>query len=95
MNIYQIIKRPVITEKSNTSKEGFNQITFEVHPNANRVEIKEAVEKLFKVKVLRVNVINMEGKKKRVGRIMGKKQDWKKAMVKLAPGEKVDFFEGA
>ena len=94
MDIYQVIKEPHITEKGNLQKELFNQITFKVDKRANKVEIRKAVEMLFKKKVLEVNTIKMDGKKRRVGRNIGKKPDWKKAIVKLAPGENIEFFEG-
>lgn len=91
---YKILKRPLITEKSNLLKEEMNQIIFEVDKKANKIEIKEAVEKLFKVNVIKVHTINMQGKVKRLGRSQGKRPDWKKAIVTLKEGERVDFFEG-
>jgi large subunit ribosomal protein L23 len=91
---YDIIKRPVITEKTNTQKEAYNQLTFEVDRRANRIEIKRAIEKIFSVRVRSVKTIRVKGKVKRRGRILGRKKDWKKAVVKLMPGEYVDFFEG-
>ena len=95
MNEYDIILRPIITEKSTLLKEVGNQYIFEVQRSANKIEIKKAVEKLFKVKVLEVHVSNMEGKKKRLGRFTGKRSDWKKAIVKLGPKDKITIFEGA
>jgi len=92
---YDIIKRPVITEKTTNQKEAYNQITFEVDCEANRVEIKKAIENIFKVKVAGVHTIQIRGKIKRRGRIVGKRRDWKKATVTLRPGERIDFFEGA
>ncbi len=94
MDIYQIIKEPHVTEKTTLQKEGSNQITFKVHKKANKIEIRRAVETLFKIKVIDVNVMNVQGKKRRVGRNAGKRSDWKKAVVKLAPGENIEFFEG-
>ncbi len=91
---HQIIKRPLITEKSTDQKEEASQIAFVVDPRANKIEIRQAVEKLFKVKVVKVNTVNMLGKKKRWGRFMGKKPDWKKAIVTLRPGDHIEFFEG-
>ena len=91
---YSILKKPLITEKSNLLREELNQIIFEVDKKANKIEIKEAVEKLFKVNVIKVHTINMQGKIKRLGRSRGKKPDWKKAIVTLKEGEHVDFFEG-
>jgi len=95
MNEYDIVVRPVITEKSALLKEAGNQYVFEVQRDANKIEIRKAVEKLFKVKVVSVHISNNEGKKKRVGRFTGKKPDWKKAIVKLNPKDKITIFEGA
>lgn len=95
MNEYDIVLRPIITEKSTLLKDVGNQYVFEVQRNANKIEIKKAVETLFKVKVVSVHVSNMEGKKKRLGRFAGKKSDWKKAVVKLSPKDKITIFEGA
>ena len=93
-NIYQIIKAPHITEKGSLQKEFHNQIAFKVDRRANKVEIRRAVETLFKTKVLHVRTVNMRGKKRRLGKNIGKRPDWKKAIVKLAPGESIEFFEG-
>jgi large subunit ribosomal protein L23 len=95
MNEYDIVVRPIITEKSSLLKDAGNQYVFEVQRDANKIEIKKAVEKLFKVKVVSVHISNMEGKKKRVGRFAGKRPDWKKAIVKLNPKDKITIFEGA
>jgi len=95
MNEYDIIMRTIITEKSNLLKDGSNQYVFQVRQGANKIEIRKAVEKLFKVKVVSVQVLNFEGKKKRLGRFEGKKSDWKKAVVKLIPKDKISIFEGA
>ncbi len=95
MNDYDIVRRPIVTEKSSLLKDTGNQYVFEVHRDANKIEIKRAVEKLFKVKVLSVHVANMEGKEKRLGKSSGKKPDWKKAVVKLSPKDKITIFEGA
>ncbi len=94
MNPYEIIKRPLITEKSTTQKEANNQLTFEVDRKANRVEIRHAVEKVFNVRVVKVRTTQMKGKLKRVGRTLGKRRDWKKAVVTLARGDNIEFFEG-
>jgi len=94
-NMYEVIKRPVLTEKTTLQKELSNQITFEVDRRANKIEIKEAVEKIFKVKVIDVQSMVVRGKTKRVGRFSGKRSDWKKAIVTLKPGEQVPFLEGA
>ncbi len=93
--LHQIIKRPLITEKSTRLKEAENQIAFVVDGKANKIEIRKAVESLFKVKVLKVHTSNFEGKKKRLGKHMGKRSDWKKAVVTLKPGDKIEFFESA
>ena len=94
MDIYQIIKEPHITEKATLQKEWSNQISFKVHKQANKIEIRRAVEMLFKTKVVDVKVMNVRGKQRRVGKYMGKRPDWKKAIVTLGPGENVEFFEG-
>jgi len=94
VDIYQIIKEPHITEKATLQKELANRVTFKVHRKANKVQIKQAVEALLKAKVLDVRTMNVRGKTRRLGKNMGKRPDWKKAIVKLAPGEKIDFFEG-
>ena len=94
MDIYQVIKEPRITEKANLQKEGFNHLSFKVHPKANKIEIRRAVETLFKTKVVTVKTMNVRGKRRRIGRNTGRKPDWKKAVVTLAPGESVEFFEG-
>lgn len=93
-NVYDVVRRPLITEKSNIQKDEVNQVTFEVARNTNKIEIKNAVQKLFNVKVLDVRTMNFTGKKKRVGRNMGKRPDWKKAVVTLNPGDKIEFFDG-
>jgi large subunit ribosomal protein L23 len=75
-------------------KDSSNQVTFRVHPAANKIEVRKAVEKLLKTKVVEVRTMNVRGKSRRMGRNVGKRPDWKKAVVRLAPGEKVEFFEG-
>ena len=90
----EIIKRPLITEKTSIQKEMYNQLTFEVDRRANRIEIKRAIETVFNVRVSDVKTIQVRGKVKQRGRIIGKRRDWKKAIVKLMPGERIDFFEG-
>jgi large subunit ribosomal protein L23 len=94
-DIYQVIKRPLITEKANILKEKANKVAFVVAQDANKAEIKAAVERLLKVKVLKVNCSRVEGKARRVGRSVGKRPDWKKAVVTLRPGDRIEFFEGA
>ena len=96
MNANQIIRRPLVTEKSTLQREaGANVIAFEVDPKANKIEVKRAVEELFKVKVDEVRLFNVRGKVKRMGRFEGKRRDWRKAYVRLRAGEKApDFIEG-
>jgi large subunit ribosomal protein L23 len=89
--LHQIIKRPLITEKSNLQREAGQVVTFEVARNANKIEIKQAVEQAFKVKVKDVRTMVTAGKAKRVGRTVGKRSAVKKAYVTLAEG-KIDFF---
>jgi large subunit ribosomal protein L23 len=95
MDAQQVIRRPLITEKSTRLKEASNTICFEVARDANKIEIAKAVTALFGVKVADVRVANRQGKMKRMGRFIGRRRDWKKAYVRLAPGEKsIEFFEG-
>jgi large subunit ribosomal protein L23 len=91
---YTILRRPIVTEKTTLQKELANTVTFEVDRGANRVDIKRAVEKAFGVKVKSVQTIQVNGKVKRGGQILGKRRNWKKAMVRLMPGERIEFFEG-
>ena len=83
-----------MTEKSTAEKEDHNKLLFEVDRRANKIEIKEAVEMIFKVDVLDVTTMNMKGKRKRVGRFFTKRPDWKKALVTIKSGQRVEFFEG-
>jgi len=95
MNANQIIRRPLVTEKSTILRETGNVLAFEVAPNANKIEVKKAVEELFKVKVEDVRIFNVRGKMKRLGRWAGKRRDWRKAYVRLKEGEKApEFVEG-
>jgi len=95
MRVQDIIRRPLLTEKSNDLKEHQNIIAFEVDMRANKIEIKRAVEEQFKVKVAEVRVARTHGKERRQGRYSGRRPDRKKAYVRLAPGEKsIEFFEG-
>ena len=94
MRAYQLIKAPIDTEKTNLQKELLNQVSFEVDPAANRIEIKKAVEQIFDVKVKSVKTMNVKGKIKQRGRIIGKRKNWKKALVTLMPGNRINFFEG-
>lgn len=91
---YDVLIRPLVTEKAVNLAQQQNKYTFYVDKRANKIEIKKAVEDLFKVKVLSVNTINVKGKKKRVGRYEGRTPDRKKAIVTLKPGDKIDIFEG-
>ncbi len=94
LTAHEIILRPVISEKSMDVAQ-HQKYTFAVHDDANKLQIKAAVESLFKVKVASVRVANRVGKVKRMGRFVGSRRDWKKAYVRLAPGEKpIEFFEG-
>ena len=96
MNSNQIIRRPLVTEKSTLQREsGANVIAFEVAPEANKIQVKTAVEELFKVKVEEVRLFNVRGKIKRMGRYEGKRRDWRKAYVRLHKDDKApDFIEG-
>ena len=95
-NVYEVIRRPLITEKTTALKETQRALCFEVHRDASKPEIKKAVESLFGVKVQDVRVANVHGKVKRQGRYVGRRSDWKKAYVVLKPGEKmIEFFEQA
>ena len=95
MNAHDVIRRPIVTEKSTTLKEGANVIAFEVAQKANKIDVKRAVEKLFNVKVAEVRLFNVRGKMKRMGRNVGKRPDWRKAYVRLQEGQTApDFFEG-
>jgi large subunit ribosomal protein L23 len=91
-NPEDIIIAPIITEKSYKLAQEQNKYTFKVHPDANKIEIKNAVEKLFKVKVTSVNTINVKPKRKRLGKFEGKTSSWKKAIVTLKEGDKIELF---
>jgi large subunit ribosomal protein L23 len=93
-DIFGIIRRPIVTEKSTLQREAINAVTFEVDRRANKIEIKDAVQRLFNVTVTDVRVMNFTGKAKRVGKTVGKKSDWKKAVVALKDGDSIEFFEG-
>ncbi|ABQ89590.1 MULTISPECIES: 50S ribosomal protein L23 [unclassified Roseiflexus] len=94
MNPHQIIKRPLITEK-NTNLMRFNKYSFEVDRNATKPQIKRAIEEIFNVRVTAVHTMNVRGKLRRRGRQYGYTADWKKAIVTLAEGDRIDLFEGA
>ncbi|MGE5236371.1 MAG: 50S ribosomal protein L23 [Acidobacteriota bacterium] len=90
----EIVLRPVVTEKTADAKESTNTVCFQVARDANKIEIRHAVEALFGVKVIDVRVLNMTGKQRRFGRYTGQRPDWRKAYVRLAAGEKtVEFFD--
>jgi len=94
VNVYEIIKRPVVTEKSTIAREIENVVTLAVAPDANKQQIKSAVEQLFNVDVENVRTMRMHRKSKRVGRYSGRKPEWKKAIVTLAEGQSIEFYEG-
>ncbi|MFM8444052.1 MAG: 50S ribosomal protein L23 [Methylococcus sp.] len=91
IHLMGIIEAPVISEKSTKSAETSNSVVFKVSPSANKLQIKRAVELLFKVEVDSVHVLNVKGKQKRFGKFVGRRSDWKKAYVKLKPGFDIDF----
>jgi large subunit ribosomal protein L23 len=91
---HQLIKGPIITEKSHLQKADGNKVSFRVDITANKIEIRKAIEELFKVKVLGVNTVAVRGKKKRLGRTEGMRSGWKKAIVTLSPGDKIPGLEG-
>jgi len=92
-NLFNVIKKPCLTEKGMSLQETHNQVVIKVDPRANKIEIRNAVEQLFDVKVSKVRTTNMHGKSKRLGRHMGQTSDWKKAIVTLEEGHKIDFLE--
>ncbi len=93
--LWQVLRAPHTSEKTTRIAEEHRQITFRVLMNATKAEIKQAVETIFKVRVTAVNVQKQRGKQKRVGRVSGRRQDWKKACVTLAPGEDINFIESS
>lgn len=95
MDVYRILEKPLVTEKSTLMQEQSNRVIFQVKRSANKLQIKEAVQKIFSVTVLDVNTINVKPKDRRFGRHVGKTKAWKKAIVLLKAGDKIDFFEGA
>jgi large subunit ribosomal protein L23 len=92
MTIHEIIRRPIITEKGHDKKETQSTLCFEVHAQANKTQVRHAVEKLFKVKVAEVRTANFVGKLRRRGKFAGFRSDWKKAYVKLEPGQKIPEY---
>ncbi len=91
---HSVIIAPLLTEKAMALKESDNKVSFRVAKDANKIEVKKAVEEIFKVKVEDVTTVNCKGKKKRFGRFEGKRSDWKKAVVTLKEGEKLDIVHG-
>jgi large subunit ribosomal protein L23 len=94
MHVYQVLKRPVLTEKSNYQADALHRYTFEVDRRANKHQVREAVEHIFDVTVVDVNMMTVRGKQRRLGRYSGRTPDWKKAIVTVAPGQSIRFFEG-
>ena len=93
--LQEVIRAPLVSEKGTLLAESTNQVLFKVRPEANKIEVKKAVESLFKVKVVKVRIARYLGKIRRVGRHMGRRPGWKKAYVTLKEGDKIDFFGGA
>jgi large subunit ribosomal protein L23 len=94
VNAHEVIRKPLVTEKSNIGREEKNLVSFAVDVRATKPEIRSAVEQLFSVKVLDVHTLRMPRKTRRVGKTMGYKPQWKKAIVQLAEGQRIEFFEG-
>ncbi len=94
MRVHDVIRRPLVTEKSNIGREEQNLVTLAVDPRANKHEIRRAIEELFDVSVIEVRTMRMPRKTRRVGRTSGRKTEWKKAIVQLAEGQSIEFFEG-
>jgi large subunit ribosomal protein L23 len=93
MNPQQIIQRPLVTERSMVIRDTQNKYCFKVHPRATKPEIRKAIEELFSVKVTSVATMNVAGKPKRLGRSMGYRASWKKAIVTVAPGQKIEIYD--
>lgn len=94
MDIYTVIRKPLVTEKSTIARDEENKYLFEVDRKATKIDIRNAVEKIFKVHVVNVRTMNMTGKKKRIGRIVGRRRNWKKAAITLTPGSSIEVHEG-
>jgi large subunit ribosomal protein L23 len=94
VNLHDVIQRPIVTEKSNIGREEQGLVTFAVDPRANKHQIRQAVEDLFDVNVLEVRTMRMPRKSRRIGRFVGHRPQWKKAVVRLAEGQSIEFFEG-
>ncbi len=93
--LHRVLVKPLLTEKSNDLLQGNNSVTFQVDRRANKIEIKAAVEKIFNVSVVDVNTLNVKGRRKRFGKAVGVSKSWKKAVVQLKEGDKIEIFEGA
>lgn len=94
MHAYEVLRRPILTEKSSYQADTLHRYTFEVDRRANKLDVRRAVEEVFDVAVENVNIMNVRGKPRRFGRREGRTSDWKKAIVTLAPGDTISFFEG-
>ena len=94
MNVHDVIQRPLVTEKSNIGRETTNLVTLAVDPRASKHDVRRAVETLFGVEVVQVRTMRMSPKMRRVGKFAGRKPEWKKAIVKLAEGQMIEFYEG-
>ena len=94
MKVHDVIMRPLVTEKSTLAREVQNEVAFAVDPRANKHDVRRAVEELFSVSVTDVRTMRMPRKKRRVGRFIGNRPEWKKAIVRLAEGQSIEFFEG-
>ncbi len=94
MNVHDVIRKPLVTEKSTIGREENNLVTFAVDPRANKHQIQRAVEALFSVNVISVRTMRQPRKSRRMGKYMGRRSEWKKAIVQLAEGQTIEFFEG-
>jgi len=94
VNVHQVIMRPLVTEKSTLAREERNEVSFAVDPRASKHDVRRAVEELFSVQVADVRTMRMPRKTRRVGRFQGNRPEWKKAIVRLAEGQSIEFFEG-
>ncbi|MFQ5450586.1 MAG: 50S ribosomal protein L23 [Nitrospinaceae bacterium] len=94
MDAHRIIEKPLVTEKTTEMQQDGNWVSFRVHIHANKIQIRRAVENIFSVKVLQVNTGVVRGKRRRFGKAMGQTKNWKKAMVRLKEGDKIEMFEG-
>tara|TARA_B100001146_G_C15943400_1_gene332330 strand:- start:105 stop:392 length:288 start_codon:yes stop_codon:yes gene_type:complete len=95
MHIFEVLRRPLVTEKSQIMQDGYNKYAFEIDSRANKAQVKSAVEESFGVKVTEVNIMTVKGKSKRYGRRLSQRPSWKKAVVSLGGNDKIQIFEGA